>query len=323
MNTSNFPARLLALAIALVILGGCKIVDDSVDTSTGQDASATGAAPIIWGDPDTSVVVDTNYVFQPESSDSDGDILEFTIANKPSWANFDTSSGVLQGIPGSQHIGQHGNIVISVTDQTSVVSLPSFDITVATAVIPEEEDGDASSPPIISGTPNTSIAVDTAYSFTPAASDPDGDTLSFSIVNKPVWTTFNTTSGRLQGTPTSSHIGTGDPIDISVTDGSSIAALSRFSITVEAVGALSHTITWTPPTVNEDGSALTNLAGYRIYYGTTSGDYQELIDLNSGGMTSHVITGLTPGTYFLAMSSINASGVESDLTPEISFELGT
>lgn len=327
MNTQGFPTRISALLMALVLLGGCKILDDSVDAEVAQDASGstTGSAPTIWGEPETSVLVGTNYVFQPEVSDDDGDVLEFSIANKPGWAEFDTSSGLLQGIPGSQHVGQHGNIVISVTDQVSVVSLPSFSITVETVAAPSSDDDEetANSSPTISGTPNTSVVVDTQYSFTPDASDADGNALSFSIVNKPVWANFNTTTGRLRGTPTSTHIGTSAAIEISVTDGNSIAALNQFSITVEPVGTASKTIFWTPPTENEDGSPLTDLAGYRIYYGTSAGDLTEVIELNSAGITSYVIEDLALGTYYLAMTSFNSSNLESRRTAEISFELGT
>ena len=327
MKTYSFPARISALLVALVLLGGCKLLDDSVETDVTQDESGapTGSAPIIWGDPATSVLVGASYVFQAEASDNDGDVLEFAIANKPEWATFDTTNGVLQGTPDSRHVGQHGNIVIAVTDFSSVTALPSFTITVEAVATPPDDDDDpiGSAPPTISGTPNTSVVVDTLYSFMPDASDPDGDTLSFSIINKPTWATFSTTTGRLRGTPTSSHIGTTAAIEISVTDGDSIAALDRFSITVEPIGTESKTIAWTPPTNNEDGSPLTDLAGYRIYYGTSAGDLTEVIELNSPGITSYVIEDLAPGTYFLAMTSFNSEGIESRRTAEISFELGT
>ena len=329
MNNQGFSTRISVLMMALVLLGGCKLLDDpvesaAVDESAGNSDSSN-SAPSIWGDPDTSILVGTNYVFQPDASDNDGDVLEFSIVNKPSWADFDASSGLLQGIPGNQHVGQHGNIVISVSDQTSVVSLPSFSIAVEAVAAPpaDEEEETANAAPTISGTPNTSVVVDTQYSFTPNASDSDGDDLSFSIVNKPVWANFNTTTGRLRGTPTSTHIGTWAAIEISVTDGRSIAALNRFSITVEPVGTASKTISWTPPTENEDGSPLTDLAGYRIYYGTSAGDLTEVIELNSAGITSYVIEDLALGTYYLAMTSFNSNNLESRRTAEISFELGT
>ncbi len=59
----------------------------------------------------------------------------------------------------------------------------------------------------------------TAYSFQPVASDADRDTLTFSITGKPAWASFNTTTGRLSGTPGDSDTGTYSNIAIAVTDG--------------------------------------------------------------------------------------------------------
>ena len=86
-------------------------------------------------------------------------------------------------------------------------------------------------PPTISGTPATKATKNAAYSFTPSATDTNGDTLTFAIQNKPAWATFNATTGRLSGTPTA--LGTHSNIRISVTDGKSAAVfLPAFSIEV-------------------------------------------------------------------------------------------
>jgi hypothetical protein len=47
------------------------------------------------------------------------------------------------------------------------------------------------------------------------------------------------------------------------------------------------TLTWMPPTTNVDGTALDDLEGYRIYYGTSSGAYSNMIDLPTPGLTSN------------------------------------
>jgi len=90
----------------------------------------------------------------------------------------------------------------------------------------------ANTPPSISGTPITSIVQGSSYLFTPTASDTDGDTLLFSINNKPQWANFNTGTGTLSGTPASSDTGTTSNIVISVNDGKSLSALPAFNITV-------------------------------------------------------------------------------------------
>ena len=65
----------------------------------------------------------------------------------------------------------------------------------------------ANRPPTITGTPPSTAPVGVAYAFTPTATDPDGNPLTYSIANRPSWATFNTTTGRLSGTPTSANVG--------------------------------------------------------------------------------------------------------------------
>jgi len=319
--------RILTLAVALTALAGCL---EEEDESTEGDpsvptGSANGSPPSIWGDPEPSVLVGSQYLFIPEAEDTDGDVLSFEIANKPGWAEFDGSSGQLQGVPASEDVGTAENIVISVTDDDSVVSLPNFAITVHPIEEPPGggDDDPPSSPPTISGQPNDSVVVGTTYSFQPSASDPDGDTLSFSIVNKPAWAGFDTVTGRLEGTPDSGDVGTTEGIELSVTDGSAIDALNPFAITVVAAGPTSYTVSWGPPSLNDDGTPLDDLAGYRIYYGTVSREYNQEIAINSPGVTSYLIENLAPGTYFLVMTSVNSSGVESVHSGELRVELGT
>lgn len=86
--------------------------------------------------------------------------------------------------------------------------------------------------PVISGTPARSIRADSNYSFTPSASDADGNWLSFEITNKPGWATFNTRTGELSGTPAASDLGDTPDIVISVTDSKFTTSLASFSLLV-------------------------------------------------------------------------------------------
>jgi len=74
--------------------------------------------------------------------------------------------------------------------------------------------------PSVSNIPTTLVEtqVDTTYTYTPNAEDADQDTLSFSIVSKPTWALFDTTTGELSGTPTQSDIADYN-ISIAVSDG--------------------------------------------------------------------------------------------------------
>jgi hypothetical protein len=79
----------------------------------------------------------------------------------------------------------------------------------------------------------------------------------------------------------------------------------------------SATLSWQPPQTNTDGTALTNLVGYYIHYGTSSGslDLQLKVD---AGLTRYVIDNLAAGTWYFAVSSYNSAGVESALSAIVS-----
>ena len=100
----------------------------------------------------------------------------------------------------------------------------------------------------ISGTPATSVAVGSVYSFTPTVSDSTGKQLHFSIQNAPLWATF-ASSGQLSGTPSSADVGTYPNIVISVMNGNTRAQLPAFSLSVMAATTATHTVTY-----NADGS---------------------------------------------------------------------
>ena len=127
----------------------------------------------------------------------------------------------------------------------------------------------------------------------------------------PDWASFNAGTGQLTGQPTLGNIGTYSNILISVSDGTASASLSSFAISVNQMGNLSTTLSWTAPTQNEDGSTLEDLAGYRIYWGTTPGSYTNSVTIDTIGTTTYVVENLSPGTYEFVATAYNASGVES------------
>ena len=261
--------------------------------------------PVIGGTPSTNVVAGASYSFTPTASDPDGDTLTFSVANRPSWASFSNTTGQLSGTATTGNVGIFSGIVISVSDGTLTTSLPAFAIAVSAPANP---------PPTISGTPATSANAGTAYSFTPTASDPNGNALTFSIQNPPSWASFNTQSGNLSGTPGSGDAGTYTNIIISVSDGTSTASLAAFSIIVTQVANGSATVSWSAPTQNTDGSALTNLAGFNIYYGTSAGNLNQSVQIANPGLTTYALGNLAPGAWYFAVNAYTTAGAESALS---------
>ena len=259
--------------------------------------------PQISGTPSSMATVDQQYLFLPSASDPDGDDLTFSIVNRPSWASFNATTGRLRGTPVEGEEGVYDNIEISVNDGELSATLPAFSLTV--------ENLSPNNPPQISGTPPSVATVDQQYLFLPSASDPDGDDLTFSIVNRPSWASFNAATGRLRGTPVQGEEGVYDNIEISVSDADMMTSLPVFAISVAQAATGSVTLTWTPPTKNSDGSQLTDLAAYKIYYGLSEGNYPNEVRIDNPGISSYVIDNLNPNTYYFVSTSINSAEIES------------
>jgi hypothetical protein len=269
-----------------------------------------GGAPTISGTAPTSVTEKGIYGFLPTATDPDGDTLTFSVANKPTWATFTASSGLLSGIPPMGSAGTYSNITISTSDGLNTRSLAPFSITVNAA---------PNNPPSIWGVPGTSVNSGQAYTFKPSASDPDGQALTFKVTGLPAWARFDTASGTLSGTPTYSQAGTYSNIAISVSDGVVTTALAPFSVTVTAVNTVPK-ISGTPSTAATAGQAysfaptVTDPDGQTLTYAIVNKPVWATFSTTTGKLTgtptsSHV------ATYSSITISVSDGLVSASLAP--------
>lgn len=77
-------------------------------------------------------------------------------------------------------------------------------------------------------------------------------------------------------------------------------------------GSGSATVSWLPPIENTDGSAIVNLAGYRIYRGASEGALALVQTVSNPGITTVVLDGLSVGTHYFAVSALTSTGIEGD-----------
>lgn len=81
----------------------------------------------------------------------------------------------------------------------------------------------------------------------------------------------------------------------------------------------SVTLSWTPPVENEDGSPLLDLAGYNLYWGRVSLQYDESLSIDNPGLTTYVLDGLPRyQTFYFVITALNSKGVESEYSNEAS-----
>jgi hypothetical protein len=166
--------------------------------------------------------------------------------------------------------------------------------------------------PTISGSAPTTIVAGKTYSFQPSATNPGGGELGFSISNKPAWASFNTATGLLSGTPTAAEAASYSNITISVSDGQASATLAPFAIVVTVAATTgSATLSWEAPIVNTNGTPLTDLAGYTIYYGTDSADLTQSVEITDPSQTTYVVENLSPGTYYFSVAADATDGTQS------------
>lgn len=264
-------------------------------------------APKISGTPATHVTAGQTYGFQPMATDPEGKRLTFSIVNRPAWASFNTTTGELSGTPTTTEVGSYPSVGISVSNGTLSAALAQFSITVSKPAAPAAPES-----PTISGTPLASVVAGNAYSFTPTTTDPSGAALTFSVKNAPSWATFNSATGELSGTPTEADVATYSNITISVSNGTTSVSLPAFPIAVTQMANGSATLQWVAPTENTNGTALTNLAGYRIYYGTSATAMTQTVQITNPDIVTYEVSNLSPGTWYFSARSYTSANVESN-----------
>jgi len=102
------------------------------------------------------------------------------------------------------------------------------------------------------------------------------------------------------------------------TNGTAVPAAVSGGAAATTRAVTNATVSWEAPTENTNGSPVGTLSGYRIHYGTASGQYTMVIDVGNPGLTTYVIDNLDVGaTYYFAVAAVSAAGVEGALSPEI------
>jgi hypothetical protein len=120
-------------------------------------------------------------------------------------------------------------------------------------------------------------------------------------------------------------------VDATRTDGSGLDAIYvNFSINITTIVTTPEptssdvSLSWTAPSAREDDNpiSLSEIAGYKIYYGTTQGNYSSSISISDGSATSHTFTNFSEGTYYFVITTRDLDGRESQLSSEVVIIIG-
>lgn len=187
----------------------------------------------------------------------------------------------------------------------------------APAPTPAPVPGTAGSAPTLSLAVDETVRVGADYESLPEAEDADGDVLSFSAQNLPPWASIDPISGTIRGTPRAGDVGVHEDIVITVADGTHTVSTTPFTITVLPPATGVASLAWATPAATVDGSALDDLAGYRIAYGRDPDDLDRSLVIDDAVSTSYTFTTLDEGVWYFSIIAVTAGGLEGPPTDPV------
>lgn len=186
--------------------------------------SRDNTAPTIVSAPETVTEPDTEYVYQAQANDPDGDPLTFSLEAAPSGMTVDADSGLVLWTPGENQTGEH-SVALRVSDSEGGQNTQSFNLVVT----------DDNKAPVIESAPVTSARVDEPYQYEVQAADPDGDDLEYRLLEAPGGMAIDAQSGTLSWTPGAAQEGS-FTVDLVVNDPAGETASQRFTVEVTKEG---------------------------------------------------------------------------------------
>jgi|GEM_PF-1094673 len=202
----------------------------------------SNSSPRITSSPVTTASVETPYSYDVEATDSNGDVLFYTLSNKPSGMTIDLTTGLINWTPSSSQAGSQ-YVKVDVVDSKGGKTSQSFYITVSNTTV-------SNNPPVFTSTPVITAPVKKYYVYDVNAVDPDGDAIKYSLAKKPDGMTINSSTGLVYWY--ASRSGSFD-VSIKATDSKGNSAYQNFTITVGTASGGVSASSVSPCDVTGDG----------------------------------------------------------------------
>jgi chaperone required for assembly of F1-ATPase len=241
------------LTLSNVIVGD--INGQSVSVSMVNSQVSIDHTPVLNSIGSKSVNEGALLSYTISATDPDGDTLTYSASNLPTGANFNASTQTFSWTPTFSQAGSYLNVHFQVSDG-SLTAAENITITV----------NNVNRPPVLNSIGSKSVNEGALLSFIISATDPDGDTLTYSPSNLPTGANFNASTQTFSWTPTFSQAGSYPNVHFQVSDGS-LTASENITITVNNVNR--------PPVLNSIGSKSVNegaLLSYTISATDPDGD---------------------------------------------------
>ncbi len=244
----------------------CRVTDFDGDVATDDanietiEGEIENHAPVITSTPVTEVNETEFYTYDVEASDPDGDTLTYSLIQRPSWLSINPNTGLISGIAPIVSADIGFSVAVRVSDGENF-DTQTFTITVRNIDSPENR------PPIITSGPVTQVDEQEFYTYDVRASDPDGDSLRYSLVIAPGWMSINSQTSLIYGTAPEVYGDTNFEVAVRVSDGRGGTDSQFYILTVRDVAGpeenLPPVITSVPVTeVNESQDYLYQVTAF-------------------------------------------------------------
>ncbi len=234
--------------------------------------SKINRVPYFKSTPESNALLKTAYKYQINAVDPDNDALTYQLLEFPTGAGID-DKGELTWLP--ETVGRF-TISVQVSDTSGAVAIQSFEVYVR----------DSNKPPVITSTPLLEADAGLPYTYQVTASDPDGDSLTYTLNTFPEGMTISA-SGLIAWTPTATQVGNHN-ITVAVSDGKGGAVDQQYVLTVSVATPTNNppVITSTPVETGATGIeytyqiVATDQDGDSLTYSVQQGPTDAAIDTN-------------------------------------------
>ncbi|MDP3986609.1 MAG: putative Ig domain-containing protein [Nanoarchaeota archaeon] len=172
-------------------------------------------APRITSTPNRVVDENKEYSYNVRATDTDNDVLTYSLTRNPNWLSIDSSTGLITGTAPQVNADLTYVIDVRVTDGKGGSATQSYMLTVKDVPVVTP----TNNKPIITSTPVTQVNENTAYSYPVTGTDADGDSLTYSLTQAPSWLSINPSTGLVTGTAPSVDVDSLNVIRIRISDG--------------------------------------------------------------------------------------------------------
>ncbi len=245
-----------------------------------------------------SIAQGTTKQFKATGTFSDNTTQDLTLTS--TWASSNTGVATINAGGLATSVAA-GTTTITVTSG-SVAGSTTLTVTPATLVS-------------IAVTPATaSITQGTTKQFKATGTFSDSTTQDLTAAS--TWSSSNTGVATVSNAAGSYGLATAVAAGTATITATSGGVSATAALTVTAITTGSATLSWNAPTTNTDGTPLTDLAGYKVHMGTSSGNYTTVVDI--GNVTTYAVSNLAPGTYYFVVTAYDSSSNESNFSNEAS-----